>query len=159
MKTKRMSKREVKKLEDELNELFECQISFSGKALFRTTKGRIYLCNKEMLPFLKSRARIEGFGLYFAFVTHRNELRLSIEGSQILMSFAKKNIFEATFEQIEGWVRGMDLEYDDSMSNLEPNFVLIKHGKDCYGCGRFTGKKIVNYVSKWRRIRNLTKNI
>ena len=49
-------------------------------------------------------ARIEGVGVYFAKIDEKTgDIRLSIEGTQLLKNQITKNIFELTEEQAEQW--------------------------------------------------------
>ena len=79
-----------------------------------------------------------------------NEIRLSIEGSQIIGPKAAKNVVEINEEQTKEWLKGEDLEIDGK-SNYS-GFVIIKHNADFLGTGKYKENKILNYVSKSRRI-------
>jgi len=156
MRVKKLNKREVERILRKIKERFGCLVDPSGYSFYITNKGRIFLCTRGVSNlFSLKRGRVEGLGLYFAFLTHRNEIRLSVEGSQIIFPRAKKNIFYATNKQILSWIRGFDLDLEQNMDDLEPGFVLIVYKNDCFGCGRFTGSRIINYVRKSRRIINL----
>ena len=75
------------------------------------------------------------------------ELRLSIEGSQIIGKGSDKNI--ADIEDTRAWLRGEDLELVGDYSG----FVIIRHNKDFLGCGRYKEGKILNFVPKARRLK------
>ena len=119
----------------------------SDFAFLKNEKGKIYLINKDISKISLEKIRINNLGLYFA-QTYTNEIRLSIEGSQLIGPLAKKNILELTEQQTKEWMAGSDLDIDEDYSG----FVLIKNKKDFLGCGKVREGKVFNYVSKARRI-------
>jgi len=159
MKLNRMPKIEVRSLCTEINGIFSSSLDLTGFAVFSNNKNRIFVSTSLVESFLKLHLNIEKAGLYFASRTHAGEIRLTIEGSQVVFQSANKNIFHADKNQIMELVRGIDIDYSDSMKTLENGFVLVVYENDCYGCGRFTGKKIVNYVKKSNRIKNLKESL
>ena len=116
-------------------------------AFLKNEKGKIYLINKDISKINLDKIRINNLGLYFAQV-YTNEIRLSIEGSQLIGPLAKKNILELTEKQVKEWMTGNDLEVK---GNYE-GFLLIKHNDDFLGCGKYREGKVFNYVGKARRI-------
>jgi NOL1/NOP2/fmu family ribosome biogenesis protein len=117
-------------------------------AFLKDTKDKIYIVNKEFVQVPLDKLRINKIGLYFGQLVH-NELRLSIEGSQIVGKEAKKNVLEASKEQSRKWLRGEDLKTNEDVSG----FVLIKHDKDFLGSGKFKQGGILNFVPKGRRLK------
>ena len=111
-------------------------------------KGRIYISNKEVFELDFSRLRVDSFGMYFGELLDKT-IRLSIEGSQIIGPFAEKNVAELDDKQVRDWLRGTDIEAE----NLD-GFVILKHGKDFVGSGKFVNGKILNFVPKIRRVRS-----
>ncbi|MBI4140217.1 hypothetical protein HY485_00100, partial [Candidatus Woesearchaeota archaeon] len=97
-----------------------------------------------------SKLRINSIGLYFA-EFRNNELRLSIEGSQIIGPKATKNVVELNNDELKQWLRGEDLEKECD----ENGFVIIKHGNDYLGCGKIKEGKVLNFVPKARRLMNI----
>ena len=77
------------------------------------------------------------------------EIRLSIEGSQLVGPKATKNIAEITEQQAKQWLKGEDLEIKD---NHYSGFIIIKHDNYFLGAGKYKENKILNYVGKSRRI-------
>ena len=76
-------------------------------------------------------------------------IRLSIEGSRIVGPKAAKNIVELDEEQVRNWFKGGDLELECKDCS---GFVILKHKNDFLGTGKYKEGKILNYVSKTRRI-------
>ena len=117
----------------------------------KNNKNRVFLINKDISKIDFSKLRINSIGMYFCDL--ENEIRLSIEGSQIIGPKATKNVVEVSEEQTKKWMKGGDLEIEDK-GNCN-GFVIIKHENDFLGTGKFKENRILNYVSKSRRIFSL----
>src|SRR3990167_3375718 len=74
----------------------------------RNSKNRIFIVNKDISKIDFSKLRINSIGMYFCDL--ENEIRLSIEGSQIIGPKAAKNFVEISEEQVKQWLKGEDLE-------------------------------------------------
>ncbi len=92
---------------------------------------------------------IERIGVYFA-TSFGNEIRLSIEGSQILRGQIKKNIFELNEEQAEEWMKGREL----LIKTGKRGFLIMKYKDDFLGTGKASEEKIGNFIPKSRRLKN-----
>lgn len=116
-------------------------------AFILSDKERIYIINRavEMIDF--SKLRINSLGLYFA-EFRNNELRLSIEGAQLIGTHATKNVVEINHDELKQWLRGEDLEKQSDVQG----FVIIKYGNDFLGCGKIKEGKLLNFVPKARRL-------
>ncbi|MBI2581468.1 hypothetical protein HYV85_06740 [Candidatus Woesearchaeota archaeon] len=114
--------------------------------------GDIFLISRDVEKLDLQQLRINSLGLYFGQLRN-NELRLSIEGSQLVGKAATKNIVELNDEEFRQWLRGEDVEkaLDDCSG-----YLLIKHKSDFVGCGKYKEKegecKILNFVPKARRV-------
>ena len=126
------------------------QFSFSSKLdyqFFINPEKKIFIFNKDLeIDF--SRIRVNSLGLYFANI--KNELRLSIEGSQLIGPNSRKNILEVSNSQLQDWMHGRDIETEKEFKG----FVLIKNKNDFYGSGKYKEGKILNYIPKERRLKN-----
>ena len=88
-------------------------------------------------------------GLYIGKI-ESGEIRLSIEGSQLIGPTAKKNVLEITEKQVRNWLRGQNLE----TNSKQKAFVILKHKKDFLGSGKMKKGKVINSVPKIRRIKS-----
>ena len=134
----------------EILKLIEKQWSAKLKpdyAFLRNNKNRIFIINRDVSKIDFSKLRINSIGMYFCDL--ENGIRLSIEGSQIVGPKAAKNIVEINESQVKQWLKGEDLEVNGNYSG----FVIIKHNDDFLGTGKFKENKVLNYVSKSRRIK------
>ena len=114
----------------------------------RNNKNRIFIINKDISKIDTSKLRLNSVGMYF-YEDDRAGIRLSIEGSQIVGPKAVKNIVEINDDETRKWFRGEDLEKECRGCS---GFVILKRSKDFLGNGRYSNGKILNYVSKARRI-------
>ena len=145
-KLKILNKKEIKKILEIIKNQWGCDVNLDY-AFLMNKENKIYIVNKEISKVDFSKLRINSVGLYFA-TMQGNELRLSIEGSQIIGPKAKKNILELDEKETKEWLKGIDLEKETK----EKGFVIIKHDDDFLGCGKAVEKKVLNYVPKARRI-------
>ena len=101
--------------------------------------------------------RIDKAGLYIGRIEPEG-IRLSMEGSQIIGPYAKKNVLEINKENLEPWVKGEDLILNhEEMIKTGKNkgFFIIKHKKDYLGCAKIKEEKAHNLITKTRRLKNL----
>ena len=112
-------------------------------------RNKLYIVQKDAFDIDLEKLRIDSIGLYFGELIGR-ELRLSIEGSQLVGPHAKKNIVELDEKESREWLHGYDVDINDSYDG----FVLVKSKKDFLGCGKFSNGKVLNYVPKARRLRS-----
>lgn len=114
---------------------------------FISGKEKIYLVNRDIDAVDLSALRINNLGLYIAEVKN-DQIRLSIEGAQLIGPVATKNICDITPEQLRAWLRGEDLFVDKEFSG----FVILQCGTDFVGSGKYMDGKILNFVPKARRL-------
>lgn len=134
----------------EIHEKLKKQFGFDKKldyAFLKSNKGKIYIVTKDIANVDYENLRIDSMGNYFA-AEEKNEIRLSIEGSQVIGPDAKENVLELNREQFVQWFKGEDLE----ISNEINGFQIIKHNKDFIGTGRAGAGKLRNFIPKTRRI-------
>jgi len=117
-------------------------------AFLMNTQNKIFLANKEVFNLDLEKLRINSIGLYFGELKN-NELRLSIEGSQIIGKSAKRNFVELDDKQAMQWLKGEDI---DTKGNYK-GFVILKHKNDFLGTGKYKDGKVLNFVSKARRFK------
>lgn len=141
-----LNKKEIKKILKLIEKQWNSKLTLEY-AFLKTDKGKIYIVNEDISRLDLSKLRINSIGLYFGKL-EKDELRLSIEGSQLVGKKASKNVLELNDKEVKEWMSGKDLEKKGNYSG----FLLIKHKEDFLGCGKFKNGKILNYVSKSRRL-------
>ena len=142
-----LNKKEVKNIFSIIKKQFDADVDLDYVFLMNN-KNKLYIVNKEAFNMDLDKLRINSFGLYFGELRD-NELRLSMEGSQLIGAKAKKNVLELGDKESREWLKG----YDSSLKLKERGFVIIKHNNDFLGCGKVVQNKVLNYVPKTRRLR------
>ncbi len=142
---------EKKEIENKLKAQFGIK-SIPGILLKRGAE-RIFLYQGEFtkqeikkLDYIK--INVERVGVYFC-KFQNNEIRLSIEGAQILKNQITKNIFELDEEQAEAWMKGNELNVKTGVKG----FMIMKYKEDFLGCGKASEEKITNFIPKNRRLK------
>jgi NOL1/NOP2/fmu family ribosome biogenesis protein len=134
----------------EIHAMLEAQWGVKDRldyAFLENDEGNIYIVSRDIERIDMDRLRINSIGMYFGEVKH-GELRLSIEGSQLIGPKAIKNILEIDEAESKQWMLGHDLEKDAG----DARFVIIRHGKDFMGTGRVKEGRVLNYIPKIRRL-------
>ncbi len=145
-----LKSKEVKRIVQLLNK----QWGFTGALdyiWFQNNKRRLYIVNKDFALLDQTKLRISTIGLYFGEITLKGDLRLSIEGSQIIGPDASRQILELNDEQLLHWLHGDDVAVE---ANLH-GFYLLMHNDYFLGCGSCKDGTLVNFVPKNRRIKTL----
>lgn len=134
-----------------INEMFANQWGFVKKldyVYILSRKNKLYFITRDLERLDTKNLRVNSLGVYIGEVLYDKELRLSVEGSQIIGAHATKNVVEITKDQMRSWLKGNDLD-----ASLDSNaFVIIKHGDDFLGCGKAKDGRVLNFVPKTRRI-------
>lgn len=113
-------------------------------------KDKIYIIERDAGKIDLKNIRINSIGLYIAEVKG-GQLRLSIEGAQIIGPTATKNVCEISEEQLKQWFKGQDLKAEGAYSG----FVILKCGNDYVGSGKYREGLILNFVPKSRRLQEV----
>ena len=103
---------------------------------------------QKQIHNLEQTIPIERVGIYFGKIIH-DEIRLSIDGVQLLKNQITKNIFELDKEQAELWMKGNELEIQTG----KKSFLIMKYKNDFLGCGKASELKIGNFIPKSRRLK------
>ncbi len=111
----------------------------------------IYLASRELFGLDLAKLNINSLGIYIAELRN-GEVRLSIEGSQLIGPHAKKNVVKLSDEEAALWMSGEDIGIPKAAREAE-GFVMLRHGKDFLGSGKIKNGAILNFVPKARRIK------
>ncbi len=129
---------------ESLSNLFDKKLDY---VFLINNKNKVFIVNKDIADIELSKTRINSIGLYIAEFKN-DEVRLSIEGSQIIGVKAEKNVVDLDEKEARKWLKGEDL---DKKVKAE-GFVILKCGKDYLGCGKLKEGRILNFVPKTRRL-------
>lgn len=141
-----LNKKEIKNILELIKSRWGSDVELDYAFLINL-KNRIFIANKELFDIDMKKIRINSLGLYFGELSN-NELRLTIEGSQLIGPKATKNVVELSDSEARAWLKGEDLEKDID----EKGFIILKHRDDYLGSGKVKENRILNYVPKTRRL-------
>lgn len=155
---KTLNGKERKRVIEQLTTQFGGDLSFLKEYVFlhQETKDKYYISNEEVFSLPLDELRVESLGLYLGARLKNGEIRLSIEGSQLIGPHAEKNILTLSGEEFHLWIRGHDLEKETDIRG----FLIVKHNEDFCGSGKPVldekNNKILihNYVPKTRYVRS-----
>ena len=151
MHYKILTSREKKRVLQRIEQQWGCKTGQIEDFVFLLTgKMDLYLATREIFDIGLKKLRVNSMGLYFAEL-RENAPRLSIEGSQIIGPFAKKNIIELEQKEAILWLKGNDLEGKEG--NLS-DYIIVRCGDDFIGCGKYKPeeKRVLNFIPKSRRL-------
>lgn len=141
-----LNNKEIKEIYSMIDEQWGAKIKLDYGFL-QNSKNRIFVISKDISKIDTSKLRLNSAGMYFC-EHDKVGIRLSIEGSQIVGPKAEKNAVEISDEEARKWLKGDNLEIKGDYSG----FLIIKNKNDFLGTGRYSNGKILNFVSKTRRI-------
>lgn len=141
-----LNRKQIKEIMKSLEQQwgFTQEVSY---AFLLSGKHNIYIVNQDLARIDLAQLNINSIGLYFAEQLPHG-IRLSIEGSQLVGPHAQRNVIELSDGQLQQWVRG----YSVDMAHDAQGFLIVKHGRDYFGCGKISRGKLLNYYPKSRRI-------
>ena len=123
------------------------QYLFSGQ-------DKLYIVHKDVAKIDFRKLRIDSMGLYVG-EYRKKQLRLSIEGSQLVGPKATKNVVTVDKDGAIKWLRGEDLiveDYTPLGKETPTGFVIIRWNDDYLGTGKMKDGAILNHVPKARRL-------
>lgn len=142
-----LSRKDLKPIIAYVNDHWGAVLDLTCGWLFSPKKNKLYLVSKDINKIDVSTLRVTAVGLYFG-EWKNGELRLSIEGAQLVGPLAKKNVVNLSDSEAGDWLKGIDLDKQTE----EQGFVIIKHDNDFLGSGKAKDGKILNFVPKARRL-------
>lgn len=142
-----LNKKEIKKILNQIDNQYNINKLDLDYVFLQNKEGRLFLVNRDVGNVEIEKLRINSLGLYFGKI-ERDEIRLSIEGSQLVGVMAKKNVVEINKEQANSWLQGNDVKVGEKVAG----FVILKYGNDFLGAGRYKEGNIINAVPKERRV-------
>ncbi len=118
-------------------------------------EDKLFIANKSLFDFGFDEYRVKSLGKYIG-TFMKDGFRFSIEGSQLFGQLANKNIFNITEEERNLWILGETLVCNNS--DFEDQYILVKCGKDFIASGKVKEGKILNYISKNRKLKKVFEN-
>ena len=145
-----LNSKEHKEIEAKLHEQFGIS-KIDGRVLM-LGEEKLFLFTGSLedtkIREIEGLAPVEKIGLYFAKLIN-DDLKLTIEGTQLLKEQITKGIFEINESQAEEWMMGRELNIKSGLRG----FIVIKCNEDYLGCGKASQEKITNFIPKSRRLK------
>jgi NOL1/NOP2/fmu family ribosome biogenesis protein len=150
-----LNTREVKEIIKKLEEYYGISLKTFQKqyAFIKNQHDRIFIVNRDVEKIDFENLRINTVGLYFAEINKYGEVRLTLEGSQLIGPLAKKNTLELTEEQVREYFKGHEIEMEIE-TDQQPLF-LIHYQKDFFGAAKYKNGTLLNYLPKIHRTQEL----
>ena len=133
-----------------IRQLIEKNWGFSEKleyAFLQSGKDRVYIVSRDIAKLDFEKLHLNSAGLYIAEVKDE-QIRLSIEGAQLIGPKATKNVVELSEDEVKQWIKGSDIKKEGDWEG----FVIVKYGNDYLGSGKYKEGMILNFVPKVRRL-------
>jgi NOL1/NOP2/fmu family ribosome biogenesis protein len=123
--------------------------------LLHSKENKIFMLTAQAESVRPKLQRINSQGLYVGeFNEAFTQIRLSIEGSQLIGKNATQNIYDLDSNELEQWAKGESI---NPTKDVPEGYFLIRYKTDFYSVGRFKNGEIMNFVPKVRRLRTLNK--
>ncbi|MEA3515127.1 MAG: hypothetical protein U9R34_06615 [Nanoarchaeota archaeon] len=145
-----LRRKEVKVLLLKLKE----QWGFEGELDYVFLKGKedkIFIATRDITKIEWDNIRINSSGIYIAKETN-GQVRLSIEGSQLIGPHATKNVIEISEKLARLWMKGYNIPFDEEKGEELKGFQIMKCKDDFMATGIFKENRMLNFVPKNRRI-------
>ncbi|MEK6835610.1 MAG: hypothetical protein AABX55_01150 [Nanoarchaeota archaeon] len=142
-----LQKKEVERFLKKIKDQYGIENLNLDHNFLQNKEGKIFIISKDIKKVNLSKLRINNLGLYIARLD--KELRLTIEGSQLIGKYARKNIYEVNEQEANSWMQGKELGCEKEFKG----FVIIKHNNDYLGSGKYKDNKILNFIPRERWIK------
>lgn len=148
-----LKEKETQEMLKKLSEQFGIQ-KIPG-ILLKKGRERIFLFRGEVsekqIEELNKLVQIERAGIYIGQIfAPSEEIRLSLEGTQIFKDQITKNYFELNETQAQHWMQGEELQIKTNMKGI----IAVKYKDEYLGCGKASEEKIGNFIPKARRLKS-----
>ncbi len=147
-----LNSREVRVIVEKLEEQYGCTLKLDYVFL-KNQDDRIFIIGRDVELIDYDELRINTLGLYFGEISKNGEVRLTIEGSQMIGMHAQKNVVELPVEHVRAYFQGKEIEL--SLDIKGQPFVLLKYRTDFFGAAKYKDGTILNYLPKVHRTTEL----
>ena len=142
-----LNSKEIKELHKKIQEAYGYSEPFTY-VVFANSENKYFIAPRTVEEILDKRLHIERVGIYLG-QEQPEEIRLSIEGSQLIGPKATHHVLELTPAQRDDWMLGKDIILD---GEYEQAFHIVRCGEDYMGCGKYKNGTLLNYVPKERYV-------
>ena len=146
-----LNSKERKKFYEILNPYFGLGKDFVLEGVLMVNDKNKYFIVDDKYREIAGKVRTKMIGLYIAEINKYGEIRLSIEGSQMIGPKATAHKLKLTPEQARLFMEGEDIDIDEKAQQY---FVLYFEDEMTHyiGCGKVKEGKLLNFTPKGRRV-------
>lgn len=148
---KLMKGKERRIMLNELKQRFGFDKELFKKFKFIQYKDRVDVITSDFIPEMFVSFKVETAGMSFARISR--DVKPTTNMIQTFGRHATKNVLSLDKEEMEKFVRGLDLFNVDG--NCANGYVIVKYKGHCLGCGLLNEGSLKNQVPKQRRIQKL----
>ena len=147
-----LNTRDIKNIKERLQSQFGHAFR-DDYVYLQNDKKRLFLTTRDITLIDLESLHVDRLGLYVAEISD-SEIRLSKEGSQLLVQDARKhklpvsNTLSLTKEEVLQYFLGADIARD---LGQESRFLILFYGVDVLGCAKYKEGKILNFHPKVHR--------
>lgn len=151
MEFKILNSKEIKRLSNDIEKQYKTKKLSLDCAFLMGKEGRVYILSRDFKDLDTNKLKINRLGLYFCRIQN-NEIRLSVEGSQIIGKYANK-IIDLNDDEIIKWISGEDIERESK----DEGYFIVRYKDDFYGTTKIKNNLLKNFIPKNRRIKKKLK--
>ncbi|MFT4244335.1 MAG: hypothetical protein ACMXYB_02665 [Candidatus Woesearchaeota archaeon] len=148
-----LASQELEQIISKIETTYDTSFKITPTRLYINSKNKIYFSTITQFP--PNLSRINGIGLYIATLLDTGEIRLSIEGTQLLQT-PKQNYVILKDKFISSYVSGENLFFDEIEKESEiqtaPFQIVLTSSKESIGVISKKEKYYLNYLSKGRKM-------
>ncbi|MFT4312114.1 MAG: hypothetical protein ACMXYF_02695 [Candidatus Woesearchaeota archaeon] len=156
----RLNAKQTKNMYAILYEQYAYEQRLSG-SLYINKEQKIFLFVDQPIDF--ESLRVNSFGLYIGeYNDDHTQMRLSIEGSQLIGPHAQTNCLVLDDEYFTKWICGQDIQIDESLEQqvhqMQGYIIICNKKNDFCGCARLKNGMLLNFVPKIRRLKTVVES-
>ncbi|HLP80024.1 MAG TPA: hypothetical protein VK158_05280 [Acidobacteriota bacterium] len=151
-----LKSKEVKLLREMIFSMYGYEPALECAVFLHEFENKLYLLDRSFIDLDLNAFRVNSLGSYFAeYNDDKTNLRLSIEGSQMIGPHATKNVLTLSDDAFFLWSKGQNIPMTSIGADITTfsGYVIIKNSLgDFFGVGRIKNDELLNFTPKIRRV-------
>jgi NOL1/NOP2/fmu family ribosome biogenesis protein len=152
MRARFLTRKEMREINDKLEEQHGCSFDIDSYHYMETAKGDLNMISRDIERIDYNNINEVSAGLYVADI--KGQLRLSLEGTQLLGKYATKNVIELDDDEWERWLKRESIS-SERFNEFEKGYYIIKNEDDYFGCGFLDDGLLKTFVPKSRSLQTV----
>ena len=149
----KLKRKERQELLEQIRKNYNCDVSsLQNFNFYKTAKNKIHISSITS-QILRQIKRVQSLGIYFAKIEKKNAIRLSIEGTQLIVP--KENVAHIKAESLSEYLSAQNLEWEDFKEickNNSTQFIIVNFKGTNLGSALFKDDEVINYIPKSRKM-------